>query len=65
MLPRMQHPVVLHPVAPGLGAMLLSALTIQSGSDLHLACQVNVINQLVGQKTNITVESWADLKTTC
>lgn len=35
--------------------MLLSVLTIQSGSDLHLACQVNVINQLVGQKANITL----------
>ena len=54
--PQTQHPVVLHPVAPGLGGpRSLSVLTIQSGSDLHLACQVTVINQLVGQKANITV----------
>lgn len=47
--------LILHHVSPGFrGATLLSVLTIQSGSDLHLV-HLKAINQLVVQKTNAAV----------
>lgn len=62
--PSTAQPQRQHPVFSGGGVRKGGAVGVRSGSDLHLVCQVNVINQLLGLKTNITVcpgPSWKPL----